>query len=119
MDIFCKIKYNKKESPMNIKATLQNNILEFNLENMNTIIDIDNQTFKRINDEYLFFLDLKNKQCYIKLIKEQITLPIMVEESDFNHFQSIINIKYKIETDDDIFELKIEMSEENVRTITN
>ena len=90
-----------------------NNNLVFKIDNMNHHIDLKQEIFKRINEEYEFFLDIKNKKCYLKLKKENYKLDIIVEQASFEYINNSCIINYFIETDDQNMLFKIVWEEQN------
>lgn len=76
------------------------NKVYFKMLNFDTTIDKVEQTFLRENEEYIFFLDIKNKKCKVELKKENITFDVMVEEASMEVLKNKIIIEYFIETDE-------------------
>ncbi len=76
------------------------NCIKFNFLEYNTILDLEEKTFTRENDEFLFFLDIKNNSCKIYLKKEGMELPIEVDYCELNILNNKIIVEYMIETDD-------------------
>ncbi len=87
------------------KETFENKLksdqkLLFSMLDFETTIDLEKQTITRENEEYIFFLNLKNKYCKIELKKEDITFDVNVEEASFEILEDKIIIEYFIETDE-------------------
>lgn len=87
------------------KETFENKIkndkkLVFSMLDFETTIDIEEQTITRENEEYIFFLNLKNKCCKVELKKEGITFDVNVEEANFEVLNDKMIIEYFIETDE-------------------
>ena len=76
----------------------------------NTTINLKEHTFLRENNEFIFFLNLKNKQCTVVLKKEDITFEVNVEECNIEIFENKIILEYFIETDDARNKIVIEKS---------
>lgn len=95
-----------------IPGTVENNEIIFELENMHHIIDVDNQIFYRENDDYSFYLDFLNKNSQLILKKEQYTLDIAVEKSEFIMNSHECKLQYFLETDEETVNLKIEWEEQ-------
>lgn len=74
--------------------------LRFNMLDYETTIDIEEKTFLRENEEYMFYLDLKNKSCKVELKKEGIVFDVMVEEANMEVLNDKIILEYFIETDE-------------------
>ena len=91
-----------------IESTLVFDILEYE-----TTIDIENETFTRENEEYLFLLDIKNKYCKIVLKKEELAFDVSVEECAISVLNNKIVIDYFIETDEARNKIVIERVKEN------
>lgn len=87
-----KTHYNKKE-----------NTLSF-MDDVLTKINIkeDELIFKRICDEYEFYLKIKEEnECYFTLKNEKKTFAVSVDKAIFNLDKNGIIINYKIETDEE------------------
>lgn len=98
--------YNNNES--------NHQILQFDLENYDTTIDLENELFIRENEDFLFILDIKNKECNIHLKKENLTLDIGVDHCILTKRDNKIELEYTIESDDSRNKIVItEMSEKN------
>ena len=78
----------------------EENRISFSLLDYDTTIDLNEETFLRENDEYIFYLDIKNKKCKIELKKESITFDVLVEECNMEVLGTKIVIEYFIETDE-------------------
>ena len=93
---------------------LEYEILEERLDiNGKTTIDIENETFTRENEGYLFLLDIKNKYCKIVLKKEDLAFEVNVEECAISVLNNKIVIDYFIETDETRNKIVIERVKEN------
>lgn len=87
------------------KDTHRNNLNEenrisFPLLDYDTTIDLKEETFLRENNEYIFYLDIKNKKCKIELKKEAISFDVLVEECSMEMIGNKIILEYFIETDE-------------------
>ncbi len=78
-----------------------NNIFRFNVLDFNTIIDTQNELFKRENDDFLFFLDHKNNKCTVELKKEHLTFPIGIDFCDITNSLEEWTMEYSLETIDE------------------
>lgn len=76
------------------------NKIKFNMLNYNTTFDLEKETFSRENEEFFFFLDIKNKSCTIQLKKEELTFDIVVDHCDLLVLSHKIVLEYIIESDD-------------------
>lgn len=74
--------------------------LEFTMLDFETTIDLEEGTFLRENEEYIFFLNLKNKNCMVELKQESISFDVMVEEANLEILNDKIVLEYFIETDE-------------------
>ena len=74
--------------------------IAFDMLEYETTIDIEKKTFLRENKEYIFYLDLKNKNCKVELKQEGITFDVNVEEGNMEVLNNKIVIEYFIETDE-------------------
>ncbi len=86
------------------------NKLKFRMLEFDTTIDKVEQTFLRENEEYIFFLDIKNKKCKVVLKKENIDFNVMVEEATMKDSNNQIIIEYFIETDEARNKIRIQES---------
>lgn len=104
-------KNNKEEYKEKFKNKSKNeNKVYFRMLNFETTIDKVEQTFLRENEEYIFFLDIKNKKCKVELKKENIAFDVMVEEASMEVLNNKIIIEYFIETDEARNKIVIEES---------
>lgn len=104
-------KNNREEYKEKFKNTNKNEKkLNFKMLNFETTIDKIEQTFLRENEEYIFFLDIKNKKCKVELKKENIAFDVMVEEASMEVLNNKIIIEYFIETDEARNKIVIEES---------
>lgn len=87
--------------------------IKFQIEEMTHIINLNEETFLRENEEYSFILDIKNKKSEIKLKKEQYVLQVEVEYAILLKNQNEINISYLIETDDNTYNLVLSFEEDS------
>ena len=111
MDLLINITLTKGEEIIlkeKVQAQNDNNILSFPLANMSNIIDINNQIFKRENEEYLFTLNFFEKKCILTLKNENYTLDIPVDKCNFSSNPNKITLEYFIETDDSNMYFEIE-----------
>ncbi len=83
----------------------------FNLFDYNTILDLENQTLLRENEEYTFLLNISNKTANLLLKKENIDFDIEVNECFLDIKDSKITLEYLIETSDAKNKLIIEVKE--------
>lgn len=98
------------------RNTFKNNIkndnkLEFNMLDYYTIINLKEETFFRENEEFIFFLDIKNKKCQLNLKEENITFDVSVEECNISFYEEKVIIEYFIETDEARNKIVIEKSD--------
>lgn len=87
-------------------------LYEFNMLDFKTILDIKQETFIRENNEYKFFLDIKNKACLITLKQENLTFDILVEEVNLLVLNNKIVLEYFIETDEERTKIIIKKKED-------
>lgn len=87
--------------------------IKFQIEGMTHIINLNEETFLRENEEYSFLLDIKNKKSEIALKKEQYVLQVEVEYAILLKNQNEINISYLIETDDNVYNLVLSLEEDS------
>lgn len=78
----------------------RDHVIEFQLENMQHIIDLEKETLERFNDEFYFYLNFKTEECTFELKKEQTVFDIIVDYSFFQQTESGIEMSYALETDD-------------------
>ncbi len=90
----------------------ENDIITFNLEDMEHTINLTTKEFTRENNEYSFFMDIAEKKCEITLKKEQYYLQVEVEYANLLRNKNLINLSYLIETDDEKTELILELEGE-------
>ena len=90
---------------------LENNILSFQLNDMNHSVNLQTKEFLRENDEYAFLLDIENQKSQITLKKEQYNLQVLVEYANLLTNKNEIQLSYFIETDDHENVLTIELEE--------
>lgn len=74
--------------------------LTFFILEYETTINLEKETLLRENSEYLFFLDIKNKECKIELKQENINFDVEVEEASIKKEENKIIVEYFIETDE-------------------
>lgn len=86
--------------------SIYNETISFNIDNTHT--KITNTNFIRENDEYIFNIDLIQKEAYYILKEKNIKLDIEVYESSINRKEEIIEIIYKIETEEPVTKILIE-----------
>lgn len=103
----------KIELQQEIPAKKENNLIEFIIEDNNHLIDIQNKTFTRQNNEYLFFLNIKDLKCKLTLKKENYTLDIPVDKASLEYNQNTCNIEYLIETDNETKTIIITWEDKN------
>ncbi len=117
MNLFLKVDLKKGNKNIinkeNIPAIIENNKLEFNLENNLHTIDFARKTFLRENEEYQFIINFFEKSCILTLKKENYTLDIPVDNATFQKEKNTCQIAYLIDTDDEIIKLKIKWEEQN------
>ena len=78
----------------------EENKISFSLLGYETAIDLMEETFLRENNEYIFYLDIKNKKCKIELKKEELSFDVLVEECSMEVKDNKIVLEYFIETDE-------------------
>ncbi len=107
------LKNGKKEviREVNIPGTMENDILSFQIKDMNHTLDFNTKTFLRENDDYAFLLDIENQKSQILLKKEQYTLQVLVEYANLLTNKNEIQLSYFIETEDHENVLTIELGE--------
>ncbi len=115
MPLNCRIKKKNKiiAEGNHLPYELKDNILEFEWDEMKHFLDLDNMEFTRENDDYSFFLSVRNQTSEIRLKKEQYDLQVQVEYATLMKMKNTINLKYFIETDDEETEVCIELEGEN------
>ena len=95
----------------NVPALLEDNILSFQLQNMEHSVNLATKEFIRENDEYAFLLDIAHQKSEITLKKEQYNLQVLVEYANLLKNKNEIQLSYFIETDDHENVLKIKLEE--------
>ena len=99
--------YSKSNVPFLIKDTLK----EFNLDNIKTSIDINNDCLflKRENNEFLFNLIISKEEnkCNYLLKETNSNFLIDVDFADYKLENNKLVINYQIETDDFLTTLEI------------
>lgn len=78
----------------------EKNVIQFECFEYDTIINLEDESFTRENDDFLFFLDIKNKYCTIQLKKEKLDFDIHVDECILHKENNKIILEYTIETED-------------------
>ena len=84
----------------------------FILDNVKNTINIKEKTYTRENEEYNLFIDLINKNCTLKLKKENYLLHLNVEYAILLTNQNIIQVSYKLETQENKVHLELELEGE-------
>lgn len=84
----------------------------FILDNVKNTINIKEKTYTRENEEYHFLIDLVNKKCTLKLKKENYLLQLNVEYAILLTNQNIIQVSYKLETQENKVHLELELEGE-------
>lgn len=87
------------------KDTFENKLnsdrkIVFDMLDYETTIDIEEKTFFRENEEYIFYLDLNNKSCKVELKQVGISFDVSVEEANMEVENDKIVLEYFIETDE-------------------
>ena len=85
----------------------EKNIYRFSLFDYETILDLNDKTLSRENEDFLFLLDFDKELCEINLKKENITLPIQVDYCICKDNKDIFELEYSIETEDTQIKLVI------------
>lgn len=100
-------KNNKLENEyQNIKC-LYNNSYIFVIDMVKTTID--ETKFIRENDEFKFYLDIKNKQATYLLKEQNMLFDIEVEKISYKNENDIIILEYRISSDESNIKIKIEV----------
>lgn len=84
----------------NISYEKEKDRIIFQIENMNHIIDLDQKTLERFNDEFHFYLNVAKEECTYELKSHQAVFDIIVEQAFFEVQENGLEILYVIETDD-------------------
>lgn len=111
MQLNCDIKKRGKiiANAKHVPYELEDNILTFEWEDMKHCLDLENMEFTRENDDYSFFLNIKEQTSEIRLKKESYYLQVQVEYANLMKVKNMITLKYFIETDDEETEVCIEL----------
>ena len=81
--------------------------ISFKFEGLNKIIfNEDKLIFQRINEEYNLHIK-KQSECFIKLIKQELSFDIIVTKASYKKEKNQLEIRYKIESNDDEIRLII------------
>ena len=96
---------------LKIECNKVNNKIHFFIDDMEHLLDLNNDTFIRENNEYSFFLNIKNKECELTLKKEHYFLNIEVEYANLLKNKNSIHLAYQLESEEDPVELVIELGE--------
>lgn len=102
------ITIDKKRVPYKV----ENNVYTFIIDKLTHKLDITNETFLRENDDYSFFLDIKNKKSELFLKKENYLLQVKVEYAILLTNQKGFEIDYLIETQDEVNKLYLNLEGE-------
>ena len=80
-----------------VECEFNNNILKY-VEDNNTvnIIDIDNKTYLRENDEFTFNIDFKNRCFNYILKKDNLSIENAKLEAFLEQDENIISLKYNL-----------------------
>lgn len=81
----------------------------FTLDNIKTTIS--NETFEREDDNYHFILNHKDRTCIYKLKAINQTYDIEVERLTINRTKEIIELQYKINSNDEEIKILINIKE--------
>ena len=83
-----------------IAGKLKDNILEFCLEEINHLINMEEKVFRRENEEFCFILNASTSSCTYELKSHQALFDIIVDSVTFLQDKHKLEIEYVIETDD-------------------
>ena len=90
----------------NIAALYNDEKYTFIMNDVKTSISQD--YFTRETQEYLFTLDIQNKKCSYLLKEKNMTFDIEVEKAIYERRRRTTKLVYKISSDEEEFEVKIE-----------
>lgn len=90
----------------NIAALYNDKKYTFIMNDVKTSISQD--YFTRETQEYLFTLDIQNKKCSYLLKEKNMTFDIEVEKAIYERRRRTTKLVYKISSDEEEFEVKIE-----------
>lgn len=84
----------------NIKYQKENEIISFQLENIEHHLDLKQKILERFNDEFYLKIDFDKEKCMYELKTHHIILDIIVDDSFYEQKENRIEIAYVLETDD-------------------
>ena len=98
----------------NLKVPYQkeDTTLKFSFDEMEHTLNLETLEFTRENEEYIFYLDIKDEKCEITLKNEGYYLQVPVEYANLLKNKKIYELSYRIETDDEPLTLRIELERE-------
>ena len=100
-------KNNRREQEhKNIKAVYNNESYSFLTDKVKT--KLNDKSFTRENEEFLFDMDLINQTASYLLKEKKSTFNIEVEYIKYEKNDNIITLEYKISSDDEIFKIILE-----------
>ena len=100
-------KNNRREQEhKNIKAVYNNESYSFLTDKVKT--HLNDTSFTRENEDFLFNLDLINKTASYLLKEKKSTFDIEVEYINYLKEENIITLEYKIASDDEAFKIILE-----------
>lgn len=91
----------------NIRAIIQDNKIIFYTDNIKNILS--DEYYTRENNEYLFYLDIKNKESKLTLKEHNNTFNIEVTKTKYKKNDNIISLEYKIESNEEELKIVIEI----------
>lgn len=100
-------KDNKLENEYQNIKTLYNKSYIFVIDNIKTTID--ENKFVRENNEFKFYLDIKNKQATYLLKEQNLLFDIKVEKISYKNENDIIILEYRISSDESNIKINIEV----------
>jgi len=89
-----------------INAIVNKDSYKFKVEDIMTIIS--DKYLKRESDEYLFHLDILNKEARIELKKGNMLFPVEVEHLHYLKNDKGLEIEYKIYSNEEIIKIVVE-----------
>lgn len=105
--VFTLYQDNKIISKETILGNITNQNVSFVQGEMNHVLDLKEETFLRENNEYSFFLDVKNKKCEIQLKKEKNILQLAVNYAIILQNEKEISLIYKTESTEEEIKLNL------------
>lgn len=79
-----------------VECEFENNILKYNEDNTLNIIDLNNQSYERKNEDFTFAIDFKNRCFNYILIKDNLSIENAKLDGEMEYENNIITLKYNL-----------------------